>query len=86
MPAGGANDAGKAIQILVSDALEALVPLVDEWALLVTKRAGGIRTRGFAEGYAAGIEGMRSEVKDQLIERVLRLREQVRSVEHNEGD
>jgi hypothetical protein len=69
------DDAAKAFSFLVADALEALIPLVDGWAQDVESQLHGHHSRAYADGYAAGVRRLAAEVKDQLVERVLRLRE-----------
>lgn len=75
MDTNGERGPARAIHILVSDALEALLPLVDEWADSAKRHRIGNGLRAFAEGYERGVESMASEVKDQLVERITRLRE-----------
>lgn len=69
------EDAGRAFHYLVADALEALVPQVDEWAEDVRGRTFGQRPLGYGEGYEAGVARMAAEVKDQLVARILALRQ-----------
>lgn len=69
------GDASRAIHLLVADALEALIPLVDVWARDAERHLTGAQSTAYAEGYRAGTRAMSREVKDQLVERVLRLRE-----------
>ena len=64
----------KVFSFLVADALESLLPLVDTWAENVTQRRHGEHLRGYADGYDMGVKNMAAEVKDQLVERILRLR------------
>lgn len=68
------DDPEKVFSFLVADALEALLPLIDDWAENVTQRRHGEHLRAYAEGYDMGVKTMAAEVKDQLIERILRLR------------
>lgn len=70
----GTDDPGRIFQLLVADALEALLPLVDQWAADVERRQFGDHARGHAQGYQAGVRQMAAEVKDQLVDRILRLR------------
>ncbi|MDQ2741479.1 MAG: hypothetical protein M3Z66_04175 [Chloroflexota bacterium] len=69
------DDAGKVFSFLVADALEALVPLMDEWSQEVMESRFGDRGAAYAEGYHAGVRHMAAEIKDQLVERILRLRQ-----------
>lgn len=69
-----ADDPSRVFSLLVADALEALIPLVDEWAEGVQAHRFGEHGRGYTDGYETGVRGMAAEVKDQLIERILRLR------------
>lgn len=69
------DDPAKAISFLVADALESLIPLVDTWASNVETRLHGQHPLGYADGFSAGVQQMTAEVKDQLIERILRLRD-----------
>jgi hypothetical protein len=62
------------LHLLVADTLEALIPVVDTWAADVKSRPHLRDLQAYAEGRAAGIDAMAAEVKDQLVERVLRLR------------
>ena len=71
----GGDSPERAIHILVSDALEALVPLIDQWAESAKSHRVGERLRSYAEGYDHGVDAMASEVKDQLVERIVRLRQ-----------
>jgi hypothetical protein len=73
MPSEAGNPE-RALHWLVADALEALIPLVDVWAADVSHRSPGRSLRAEAAGYDAGVQAMAAEVKDQLVERVLRLR------------
>lgn len=68
------DDPGRVFSLLVADALEALIPMVDEWAGNVERYRFGERDRGYTDGYQAGVRAMAAEVKDQLIDRILRLR------------
>ena len=68
------DDAGRVLHLLVADALEALIPLVDGWADEVKVRPHASGLRSYADGYAAGVDAMSAEIKDQLVERILRLR------------
>ena len=65
----------RAFHYLVADAIEALIPLVDDWAAEVKSRRVGGAMRSYGQTYDAGVQDMASEVKDQLVERVLRLRQ-----------
>lgn len=69
------DDPGKAFHYLVADALESLIPQVDEWARVAEGNMLDRRTVGYADGYIAGVRQMAAEVKDQLVERVLALRQ-----------
>ena len=74
MRVNSGDDPNRAFHFLIADALEALIPLVDRWAEDVKGQLHGEHLRGYAEGYEAGVQQMAAEVKDQLVERVLRLR------------
>lgn len=74
MSQGREERADRALHYLVADAIEALIPLVDEWAMEVKARRASNPMRSYVAAYEAGVQGMTSEVKDQLVERVLRLR------------
>lgn len=69
------DDPNRAFRLLVADSLEALIPLVDEWLETVAMRAPAGRTHAYAQGYRAGARAMGAEVKDQLVDRILRLRQ-----------
>jgi hypothetical protein len=75
MSAERPDNAEKAFHYLVADALEALIPMVDTWADEVKSHPLGDRPRGYVEGYEAGVERMAAELKDQLVERILVLRQ-----------
>lgn len=68
------DDAGRVLHLLVADALEALIPLVGGWAADVKHRPHARDLRAYADGYDAGVDAMGAEIKDQLVERILRLR------------
>lgn len=68
------NEAGRILHLLVADALEALIPLVDGWARGVKERPRVASLQAQARSHDAGVDAMASEVKDQLVERILRLR------------
>jgi hypothetical protein len=68
------GDAARAFHFLVADALEALIPLLDSWSEEVKSRPRAEHLRAYAEGYAAGVDAMTAEVKDQLVARILALR------------
>lgn len=62
--------------LLVADALEALIAQVDNWEDAVRHYPHAGRPGGYPAGYEAGVRRMAAEVKDQLVERMLRLREE----------
>jgi len=69
------DDANRAFHLLVADSLEALLPLIDDWAATAETRRPPGRNHAYSQGYRAGTRGMAAEVKDQLVERILRLRD-----------
>ncbi|MGH2448865.1 MAG: hypothetical protein ACRDFS_09735 [Chloroflexota bacterium] len=72
----GQNEAGnRVLVLLLADALEALIPMVDEWAGNVAAHPAGEHTLAYRRGYEAGVSRMAAEMKDQLVDRVLRLRQ-----------
>lgn len=75
MTSESAGEASKAIHYLVADALESLLPQVDGWAEDVRGMEFGQHALGYRDGYAAGINRMAAEIKDQLVARILALRE-----------
>jgi hypothetical protein len=70
------DEAGRILHLLVADALEALIPLVDGWAAEVKDRPRVAALQAQAQAYDRGVDAMAAEVKDQLVERILRLRSQ----------
>jgi hypothetical protein len=68
------DDAGRILHLLVADALEALIPLVDRWSAQVKERPRVASLQAQARAHDAGVDAMAAEVKDQLVERILRLR------------
>lgn len=68
------DEAGRILHLLVADALEALIPMVDGWAAHVKDRPRVASLQAQARAHDAGVDAMASEVKDQLVERILRLR------------
>jgi hypothetical protein len=60
--------------LLVADALEALISVVDQWSADVKNRPRLSALQAQSRAYEAGVDAMAAEVKDQLVERVLRLR------------
>jgi hypothetical protein len=68
------DDAGRILHLLVADALEALIPLVDGWAAQVKDRPRMAALQAQARAHDAGVDAMAAEIKDQLVERILRLR------------
>lgn len=69
------DNPSRVIPLLVADALEALLPLIDEWSREAEHSHFGEHVRGYADGYHAGVRSMAAEVKDQLVERILLLRD-----------
>jgi hypothetical protein len=70
-----ADQPGRVFALLVADALEALLPLVDEWARDVDEQRLGGHGASYAAGYEAGVRRMAAEFKDQLVARILELRQ-----------
>lgn len=68
------DEAGRILHLLVADALEALLPMVDSWAAEVKERPRVASLQAQARAHDAGVDAMAAEVKDQLVERILRLR------------
>jgi hypothetical protein len=68
------DNPGRVFNLLVADALEALLPLLDDWQEQVQSHMYGDRPQAYADGFRAGTRAMAAEVKDELVARIIQLR------------